>query len=155
MTATLPPTLDVAARAGTTSHARRAPFEVEDFTFSMALDARSVGRLDATPNNTFDRVHFGVVGLSYDGEVSTYNRAESALSGLDPRRVIGRRFFTSVAPCTNNVLVAHRFGTETVLDEVVDYLFTFKMAPTPVRLRLIKYPTAERMYLFVERRPLG
>ena len=155
MTATLPPALDVAARAGVTPDARRAPFEVEDFTFSMALDAQSVGRLDATPNDTFDRVQFGVVGLSHDGEVLTYNRAESALSGLDPRRVIGRRFFTSVAPCTNNFLVAHRFGTETVLDEVVDYLFTFKMAPTPVRLRLIKYPTAERMYLFVERRPLG
>ena len=121
----------------------------------MVLDAHSAGRLDITPNETFDRVQFGVVGLSHGGEVSTYNSAEATLSGLDPKRVIGRRFFTSVAPCTNNFLVAHRFETETILDEVVDYLFTFKMAPTPVRLRLIKYPTAERMYLFVERRPLG
>jgi photoactive yellow protein len=128
------------------------PFDIQDMAVDMPLDGHSMRRLDATPDEMFDRVKFGIVALTRGGAVVAYNRAEAALSGLDPKRVIGRRFFTSVAPCTNNFLVAHRFQSEAVLDEFVDYLFTFKMAPTPVRLRLLKHPDAERMYLFVERR---
>jgi photoactive yellow protein len=127
-------------------------FQPEDLSFSMPVDEDALARLDLTPDDTLDRAAFGIVALARDGQVLSYNKAEAALSGLDPKRVIGRRFFTSVAPCTNNFLVAHRFESEAVLDEVVDYLFTFKMAPTPVRLRLLKHPEAERMYLFVERR---
>ncbi len=128
------------------------PFDVQDMAMDMPLDRHSMRRLDVTPDETFDSASFGIVALTRGGAVLAYNRAEAALSGLDPKRVIGRRFFTSVAPCTNNFLVAHRLLSEAVLDEFVDYLFTFKMAPTPVRLRLLKHPDAERMYLFVERR---
>jgi hypothetical protein len=49
-------------------------------------------------------------------------------------------------------MVAHRFQTEPVLDEIVDYVFTFRMAPTPVRLRLLKRPGARFAYLVVEKR---
>jgi photoactive yellow protein len=133
----------------------RVPFDARDLFASMPLDRHAMGRLDCTPAETFDRANFGIVALARDGHVLAYNKAEAELSGLDAARVIGRRFFTSVAPCTNNFLVAHRFQSEAVLDEVIDYLFTFKMAPTPVRLRLLKHPDAERMYLFVERRRPG
>jgi len=86
--------------------------------------------------------------------VAVYNKAESALSGLRPERVIGRHFFSAIAPCSNNYLVAGRFD-EAELDAIVDYVFTLRMAPTPVRLRLLRQPNARHMYMIVERRPSG
>jgi len=59
-------------------------------------------------------------------------------------------FFTEVAPCTNNYLVAGRFEEESTLDETIDYTFTVKMRPTQVKLRLLKDDRAERQYLAVK-----
>lgn len=108
--------------------------------------------LDACDFAAFDALSFGVIAMAFDGTVVAYNAAESALSGLTSARVIGRHFFSAVAPCTNNFMVAHRFETESDLDETIDYVFTLRMMPTPVRLRLLKRPGAARMYLLVERR---
>ena len=90
--------------------------------------------------------------VSPDGTVEHYNLAEAAISGLTPERVVGRHFFTAVAPCTNNFMVAHRFETEVEIDTMVDYVFTFRLAPTKVRLRLMKRPGGRRMYLGIARR---
>jgi len=57
-----------------------------------------------------------------------------------------------VAPCTNNYLVAQRFRDEPTLDAELDYVFTLKMRPTKVRLRLLQTPEARRKYLLVARR---
>lgn len=108
------------------------------------LEGMALAELDALP--------FGVIALTADGNVIAYNQAEASLSGLTAARVIGRHFFTSVAPCTNNYLVAQRFETEHMLDVTIDYVFTLRMAPTPVQLRLLKHPKASRMYLAVQRR---
>ncbi|MGK7871471.1 PAS domain-containing protein [Falsiroseomonas sp. E2-1-a20] len=109
--------------------------------------------LEASQDAERDALPFGVIGMALDGTVRQYNTAEATLSGLTPARVIGRHFFTSVAPCTNNALVARRFEAEAPLDDIIDYVFTLRMAPTPVQLRLLKHPTAQRMYLLVQRRP--
>jgi hypothetical protein len=34
-------------------------------------------------------------------------------------------------------MVAHRFGTEKTIDDIIDYVFTVRMQPTKVRLRLL------------------
>ncbi len=108
------------------------------------LEKADAAALDALP--------FGLIAMDADGGVVAYNTAEAALSGLTPSRVIGRHFFSAVAPCTNNYMVAQRFESEPVLDACLDYVFTLRMAATPVRLRLLKHPDARRMYLAVERR---
>ncbi len=108
--------------------------------------------LESAGDEALDRLPFGVIGLSADGTVARYNAIEGKSSGLTPARVIGRKFFTSVAPCTNNFMVAHRFETEPELDAVIDYVFTLRMAPTKVRLRLLKRTGAKLMYLLVDRR---
>jgi photoactive yellow protein len=110
-------------------------------------------RLDALADAELDVLPFGVIGMNPQGNVVVYNSAEAALSGLTPARVIGRHFFTAVAPCTNNTLVAHPFEAEAVLDRTLDYVFTLRMAPTAVQLRMLKQPGAARMYLLVRRRP--
>jgi photoactive yellow protein len=114
-------------------------------------DGDLLDRLEAMDDAALDALPFGVVAMSEDGAVTSYNLAESRLSGLTPGNVIGRNFFTSVAPCTNNYLVAYRFESEPALDAIVDYVFTYRLKPTAVRLRLLRR-TAQRMYLLVEPR---
>jgi photoactive yellow protein len=116
------------------------------FTDSDLLD-----RLEAADDAALDAAPFGVVAMTEDGVVTSYNVAESRLAGLTPAKVVGRHFFSAVAPCTNNFMVAQRFETEPVLDAVVDYVFTLRMQPTKVKLRLLKQPGRRRMYLVIER----
>ena len=109
-------------------------------------------RLEAADDTVLEMLPFGVVAMAGNGTVTSYNGAESRLSGLTPANVIGRHFFSAVAPCTNNFMVAHRFETEPALDAVINYVFTLHMQPTAVRLRLLKQPGRRRMYLVVERK---
>ena len=115
-------------------------------------DTDLLDRLESMGDTALDGLPFGVVAMSEDGIVASYNLTESRMSGLTPANVIGRNFFLSVAPCTNNFLVAYRFETEPVLDVIIDYVFTFRIRPVAVKLRLLKQAGLRRMYLAVERR---
>ena len=119
-----------------------------DWTFT---EPDLLDKLESAADAVLDAAPFGVIAMAADGVVTSYNATESRLSGLPPAKVVGRHFFSAVAPCTNNFLVAHRFETEPTIDSVIDYVFTLRMAPTPVRLRLLKRPGCRRMYLLVER----
>jgi photoactive yellow protein len=107
--------------------------------------------LMATPDEALDEVDFGVIGLDHHHRVVLYNSTESSLSGLTRDRVLGRHFFSEVAPCTNNFMVASRFEAEELLDATIEYVFTLRMTPTPVQLRLLSRPDASRRYLLVRR----
>ena len=116
------------------------------FTYPNLLD-----RLEVADDAALDTVPFGVVAMTEEGVVASYNVAESRLTGLTPTKVVGRHFFSAVAPCTNNFMVAQRFETEDEIDATIDYVFTLRMKFTPVRLRLLKQPDAPLMYMLVER----
>ncbi len=81
---------------------------------------------------------FGVVKMSHDGTVTDYNDIQSKQTGMSKAAVMGKHFFTQVAPCTNNFMVAQKYENNSTIDETVPYTFTLKMAPTPLTLRLIK-----------------
>ncbi|GAB4533211.1 MAG: PAS domain-containing protein [Haliangiales bacterium] len=106
--------------------------------------------LQGASGEALDQLSFGVVRLDSSLTVLAYNQPESKLSGLSPEQVIGRDFFTEVAPCTNNKLVAGRFRSDGDLDEVVDYVLAFYMRPVPVQLRLMKRRGAEWRYFCVQ-----
>lgn len=117
------------------------------FDDSGLLDA-----LEAIPLDGIDEIGFGLIVMNRSGEVTGYNAAESKLSGLAAERVLGRNFFVDVGPCTNNYLVAQRFLDSDELDEQLDYVFTFRLAPTPVQLRLLARAGSPRQYLAVRSR---
>jgi photoactive yellow protein len=48
-----------------------------------------------------DELPFGVIILDELGTVLAYNRAEGDLSGRCRKEVVGKNFFTEVAPCTS------------------------------------------------------
>lgn len=108
--------------------------------------------LDAMEAAQYDDLPFGLVRMDADGTVNAYNREECLLSGLSADKVIGKNFFHQVAPCTNNFMVAQRFMDETDMDVTIDYVFTLKMRPTKVFLRMIKKPDAPHLYLLVAKR---
>ena len=88
-----------------------------------------------------DSLPFGVIGLRDPGIVTSYNGFEQQTSGFPADRVLGRSFFTEIAPCTNNSEVRGRFveaweqGRE--CDELLEYSFAYKGRDTPVQLRLL------------------
>ncbi len=106
---------------------------------TLELDAADLfDALNAASAHELDALAFGVVRMNEALEVVAYNRAEAALSGLDPAWVLGRRFFTEVAPCTNNHLVADKYRRAGDLDDRLEYVLTFHMRPVRVELRLLR-----------------
>ena len=112
--------------------------------------------LEAVPLDGIDAFGFGLIVMDRDGDVLGYNQAESRLSGLPVPDVTGRNFFVEIGPCTNNYLVAQHYQDQASeqgeLDQQLDYVFTYRMAPTPVRLRLLAQKGSSRQYLAVELR---
>lgn len=108
--------------------------------------------LDSATDTELDALDFGVIKTDRNAIVVGYNQTESAGAGIRPERVLGEHLFTAVAPCTNNYLVASRFEEEDALDATLDYVFTLRMRPTPVRLRLLKGPRHAHMYMLVLRK---
>jgi photoactive yellow protein len=101
--------------------------------------------------STLDALSFGVVGLDSSGRTQVYNLFESRLAGLSRESVLNQNFFLTTGVCMNNFLVAQRFEDEAELDVTIDYVLTFRMRPTPVKLRLLKHPAVRLRYILVQR----
>lgn len=111
--------------------------------------------LGSASANDIDALDFGVIGFDADGVVRRYNTHESQMAGLSLDRVVGHPFFTVVAPCMNNFMVAQRFEDTApaggTLDETIDYVLTLRMRPVKVKLRLLAAPAMSLRHLFVQR----
>ncbi len=116
------------------------------------LDERSDGALDQLP--------FGVICLDADGTILRYNLAESRLARLDRNQVIGKKFFSQVAPCTAGPGFEGRFRdfTKTAQSDDVlrfEYLFDFKFGAQDVGIEIFRARGSERFYLLVNRRKIA
>ena len=139
--------VDVVARAGLEVHA-------STMTTSAGLPAFAditVAQLDAADGSLLDTLLFGVVGLDRNGCTARYNLYEGAMAGLPCGSVLGEDFFLTIGVCMNNFLVAQRFEDEPVLDVTLDYVLTFRMRPTSVKLRLLQHPDCRLRYILIQR----
>lgn len=120
-------------------------------------DPDVLDHLDRSSDSDIDRLDFGVIGFDQEGIVRRYNALESRMAGLSPGRVLGNALFTVVAPCMNNFLVAQQFEDADLagrpLDIQVDYVFTLRMRPVRVKLRLLAQPGGHVRYVLVRRGP--
>lgn len=111
--------------------------------------------LEQLSDDELDELGFGVIGFDAEGQVRRYNALESRLAGLSRERVLGTHVFTAVAPCLNNFLVAQRFEDNDAaageLDASIPYVFTFRMRPIKVTLRLLAAPEQTLRYILVKR----
>jgi photoactive yellow protein len=89
-----------------------------------AADTLGAAELDALP--------YGMIQLDAHGRILRYSQAETRLSGRAAADVVGRDFFTDVAPCTH---VREFFGRfqQGVAAAQLDAVFNFRFAFTPPR----------------------
>jgi photoactive yellow protein len=107
-----------------------------------------LARLEALDDAGFDGLDFGAIGFDGDTRICRYNAYESQAASLGADKALGCSLFTDVAQCMNNYMVAQRFEdarSEGVsLDATIDYVLTWRMRPTKVKLRMLyssQYPT--------------
>jgi len=93
------------------------------------------------PPAALDRADFGVIEVDDDGVVLFYNVFEAEFTGMAPEDVVGRAFFTDVAPCSNNPLFRGRFRDglrQETFDVSLPYTLTYRLRPTLVHIRLLR-----------------
>jgi photoactive yellow protein len=99
-----------------------------------------------------DQLPFGAIRLDRNGTILSFNQAEEKLSGRTKENVIGKDFFTDVAPCTNVQEFAGRFqeGVRTGnLHVVFPYVFDYKMDPRNVWVTLFYSNVTDTAWVFV------
>ncbi len=103
-----------------------------------------------------DELPFGYVALRPDGTVLRYNQYESELARKSKALVLGRNFFTEVAPCTQvqdfegrfRDFVADRDGPSTM---TFDFVFAFRHGQQNVRIGFVRSPANNEIIMTVNR----
>jgi photoactive yellow protein len=120
--------------------------------FEKRAGLEILNTLSDMSNEALDRLPFGAIQLDRDGYVLKYNQTEADLTGRDPKRVIGKNFFTQVAPCTNVRDFAGRFrrGVDArELHVVFPFRFDFEMNPIDVSVTLFFHKPSETVWVIV------
>ena len=118
-------------------------------------DAETLAKLPNMSTEELDELKFGVIRVSSEGVIESYNRYESQIGGFAPREVIGKNFFTQIAVCTNNDIFFGSYQTgieEGDLNMMFQYTFTYKIAPTNVRVHLYTHPESKTHWVLVQKK---
>ncbi len=102
----------------------------------------------------FNDLAFGAIQLDGTGKILKYNAMEGAITGRKPEDVIGKNFFTDVAPCTNSGEFKGRFTAGVAqgnLNVMFEYIFDYKMLPTKVNVHIKQAIADDTYWVFVKR----
>lgn len=122
--------------------------------FGASNAANEIARMS---DEEIDQLAFGLVELDKDGTVLRYNAAEADLSGRTADKVIGRNFFSDVAPCTGTEEFEGRFRAamaEGAVDLRFIYVFDNDMAPTQVSVHIQDSEQDDTYRVMVKRVPV-
>lgn len=125
--------------------------ELEVVTFGKADIENVLGKMNG---KDIDALAFGAIELDKLGTVLKYNSAEGAITGRDPKSVIGKNFFRDVAPCTAKPSFKGVFdaGVRTNdLNTMFEYVFDHQMKPTKVKVHMKKSISGSSYWVFVKR----
>lgn len=115
-----------------------------------------LANLESLNDNEIDNLDFGVIGINRDSIVCRYSAYESKFAGVMQSDALGKNLFTELAQCMNNFMVAVRFEDAVSegrsLDATVDFMFSWRMRPTNVQLRLLFAPEYSTRYILVRAR---
>lgn len=120
-------------------------------TFGKDDIENALARLSA---RDIDRLAFGAIELDANGTILKYNQTEGAITGRDPKAMIGKNFFTEVAPCTNTPQFRGVFDKgvkDGNLNTMFEYVFDYNMAPTKVKVHIKKALVGDTYWVFVKR----
>ena len=112
-----------------------------------------LSQLEALDDSGIDLLDFGVIGFDANDVICRYNAYESRAASFVPEKALGRPLFTVVAQCMNNYLVAQRFddarNENKPLDATINYVLTWSMRPTNVKLRMLSSPEYSTRYVLL------
>ncbi len=126
----------------------------------MALDIVKFGQQDIENamaklgEGQVDDLAFGAIQLDDEGKILKYNAVEGAITGRDPKEMLGKNFFKDVAPCTQTPEFEGRFkeGVKNGdLNVMFEYTFDYKMTPTKVKVHMKKALADDTNWVFVKR----
>lgn len=101
-----------------------------------------------------DELPYGVIELSADGTILSYNAGESEISGRKRENVIGRNFFTEVAPCTD-VREFHGRFLDLIEHRAVNHEFEFTFpftVPMKVFITMLYEKQENTVWVMVNRK---
>ncbi len=110
-------------------------------------------KIESYTSEEFDALHFGAIKLDQDGVILKYNAYEGKLAGRDPGEVVGKNFFTEIAPCTNVQEFAGRFreGVKTgKLYATFPYRFLFPGNYVDVEITMMSGNDGHSAWIFVK-----
>jgi photoactive yellow protein len=101
-----------------------------------------------------NQLAFGAVEVDRTGKVLKYNATEGAITGRDPKAMIGKNFFTEIAPCTNRPQFKGVFDKgvrEDNLNTLFEYVFDHQMKATRVKVHMKRAISGGSFWIFVKR----
>jgi photoactive yellow protein len=111
-----------------------------------------IERIQGLGESQLDLLPFGAIRLDREGTILSYNRTEAELAGRKKESVLGKNFFTDVAPCANVQEFAGKFreGVEAgSLHTVFPYIFDYQMDPRNVWVTLFYSRETDTTWVFV------
>lgn len=107
-----------------------------------AFNAFDLEKIQRLHGEELDSAPFGVIVVDRSGTIIEYNAYERNLAGLGVRAVIGRNFFTDVAPCTAIRDFQGRFGafldSDATSIEPFEFVFAFSRGPQRVSVVFVR-----------------
>jgi len=111
------------------------------------------GPLSSLTPLQLDALDYGVIGFDDECRVFAYNAFESRFTGFERGTVLGMHMFTELVPCSNNSLVRARYDRARKANDdlchVMDYVFTYRMEPTPVQVELRREASTRTNWMLV------
>lgn len=97
--------------------------------------------VSAAYKKQLDELPFGVIDLNAQATIMAFNRVEADLAQVQAEKVIGKNFFTEVAPCAAVKEFQGRFhefiiGTEQTLR--FNFTFSFRHGPVDVEIFFLR-----------------
>ena len=122
---------------------------------TVAFGKTDVGNVLSKINDAqLHKLAFGAIELDASGEILKYNEVEGAITGRDPKAVIGNSFFTEVPPCTDRPEFKGVFDAGVRaknLNTMFEYVFDHQMKPTKVKIRMKRAISGDTYWLFGKR----
>ncbi len=119
------------------------------------MDVHGPAEIFDLPEGEIDALPFGLIAVDRTGAIEQYNAYESKLSRLSKERVVGRNFFTDVAPCTAVKEFQGRFDRFAAEPgdgaESFDFVFAFAFGRQVVNITFLRSARNRQIKILVNR----
>ncbi len=118
-----------------------------------AIDIHDPQYLDALSEEQLNQLPCGAIRVDANGVILFYSRSQASLTNREPNAVLGRNFFSEVAPCTVVPEFYGRFRRGVLsgnLSTTFEFVFDFQMHPVQVRIAMRASDRPGEFWIIIE-----